>query len=82
MKFYSKYSTLFRNDPIFPDKLKFSLLNDEIDNNEYETQAIISKLLACNLDICEISGKFEGKEYPLKLVLHEVVFVVQKKKGD
>ncbi|RHZ89456.1 hypothetical protein Glove_14g25 [Diversispora epigaea] len=129
VKLYSKYSALFRGNPIFPEKLKFSLLDDDNDNNnknddddddndnnkdkdgdgdnskdkdgddddskdkdgddddskdksdeddKYETQAIISKLLACNLNICEISGNLKKEEkenlkFPIKLIFHEVI---------
>lgn len=55
VKLYSKYSVLFRDKPSFPDKLDFQLPNvssnsdisHELDKSD--SQAVISKLLACNL---------------------------------
>ncbi|CAG8572944.1 9191_t:CDS:2, partial [Racocetra fulgida] len=81
VKLYSKYSVLFRDNPSFPDKLDFQLLdlsqNSNISNikNEFdkdESQAVISRLLACNLGICSLFGKMDNLDFPIQLNLIEV----------
>ncbi|CAG8466792.1 6314_t:CDS:10 [Acaulospora morrowiae] len=84
VKLYSKCSELFRKSPIFPEKLEFSLLelqpqsqgvDDErnLGNGNFDTQAVISKSLACNLGICEITGDLENLKYPIKFKLGEMI---------
>ncbi|KAF0447023.1 P-loop containing nucleoside triphosphate hydrolase protein [Gigaspora margarita] len=79
VKLYSKYSVLFRDKPSFPDKLDFQLPNvssnsdisHELDKSD--SQAVISKLLACNLGICSLFDRVDNLEFSIRLNLIEVV---------
>ncbi|CAG8525498.1 14111_t:CDS:10, partial [Cetraspora pellucida] len=82
VKLYSKYSVLFRDNPSFPDKLDFKLLdisqNSDISNTNHEfdkgdSQAVISRLLACNLGICSLFGRMDNINFPIRLNFIEVV---------
>ncbi|RIB16054.1 hypothetical protein C2G38_1541021 [Gigaspora rosea] len=82
VKLYSKYSVLFRDNPSFPDKLDFQLPNvspnSDISHEKHEldksdSQAVISKLLACNLGICSLFDRLDNLEFSIRLNLIEVM---------
>ncbi|CAG8744399.1 14687_t:CDS:10, partial [Dentiscutata erythropus] len=82
VKLYSKYSVLFRDNPSFPDKLEFqlpnALSNSDISHAKHEfdrddSQAVISKSLACNLGICSLFDRVDNLEFSIRLNLIEVV---------
>ncbi|CAG8734052.1 9078_t:CDS:2, partial [Dentiscutata heterogama] len=82
VKLYSKYSVLFRDNPSFPDKLEFQLpnasSNSDISHAKHEldrgdSQAVISKSLACNLGICSLFDRVDNLEFSIRLNLIEVV---------
>ncbi|GBC24540.2 uncharacterized protein OCT59_009175 [Rhizophagus irregularis] len=83
IKLYSKYSELFRDKKEFPEKLEFNLSTVKIGNNNIfnsfnpdddgEIQVVISKSLAINLGICEISNNIINLEFPIQLKFGELI---------
>ncbi|CAG8674691.1 9060_t:CDS:10 [Funneliformis mosseae] len=80
IKLYSKHSELFRDRKEFPENLEFNLPTVETGNsnilnpeNNGKTQAIISRLLAINLNICEISENLSDLKFPIQLRFEEQI---------
>ncbi|RIA86198.1 P-loop containing nucleoside triphosphate hydrolase protein [Glomus cerebriforme] len=80
VKLYSKFSELFRDKKEFPENLEFSLPAVKTGNNNIfnpdddgEIQVVISRLLAFNLGICEISKNISNLKLPIQLKFGELV---------
>ena len=78
IKLYSKCSALFRDGKEFPGQLEFSLptITTENDESNGTTQVIISKLLAVNLNVCEVSGNLNDLKLPIQLRFEERVMII------